>query len=147
MKKILIPSLMMLAASLNASEAPLWMRYPAISPDGETIVFSYKGDIYSVPTKGGLAKQLTTHPKHDTHPIWSPDGKSIAFSSDREGSFDIYIMSKDGGEPKRLTTNTAAETPEVFKDNNTILFSSALMPDVNDSQFPSAQFPHWLCRK
>ena len=141
MKKILIPSLMMLAASLNASEAPLWMRYPAISPDGETIVFSYKGDIYSVPTKGGLAKQLTTHPKHDTHPIWSPDGKSIAFSSDREGSFDIYIMSKDGGEPKRLTTNTAAETPEVFKDNNTILFSSALMPDVNDSQFPSAQFP------
>lgn len=51
------------------------MRYPAISPDGATIAFSYRGDIYTVPVTGGKATQLTTHPAHDTQPVWSPDSK------------------------------------------------------------------------
>lgn len=52
-----------------------------ISPNCETIAFTYKGDIYTVPVNGGKATQLTTHPAHDTQPIWSPNGKKIAFAS------------------------------------------------------------------
>ena len=51
------------------------------------------------------------NPAHDTHPIWSPDGQQIAFASSRQGSMDIYIVSKDGGIPKRLTTHSGNETP------------------------------------
>ena len=128
-------------SAATQGDAPLWLRYPAVSPDGQTIAFSYKGDIYTVPAAGGRVTQLTTHPKHDTRPVWSPDGRKIAFASDREGSFDIYLMDREGGVPTRLTTNTAAEYPETFSDAEHILFSAALMPDVNDSQFPSSQFP------
>ena len=74
-----------------AQETPLWMRHCAISPDGTTIAFTYKGDIYTVPVNGGRATQLTTNPAYDTTPIWSPDSKHIAFASDRLGSLDVYI--------------------------------------------------------
>src|SRR3954470_20749075 len=76
-----------------------WMRYPAISPDGRTIVFTYKGDLYRVASTGGQAIALTTHPAEDYMPVWSHDGKQIAFASDRYGNFDIFVVPADGGEP------------------------------------------------
>ena len=103
-----------------AQDAPLWMRHCAISPDGTTIAFTYKGDIYTVPVGGGRAMQLTTNPAHDTEPVWSPDSKRIAFASDRMGSMDVYIVSKEGGEPRRLTTIRGAKPlwhlamPDIF---------------------------------
>ena len=51
-------------SGLSAQENPLWMRYPAISPDGKTIAFCYKGDIFLVSSEGGRATQLTTHPAY-----------------------------------------------------------------------------------
>ena len=104
-----------------AQETPLWMRYPAISPDGETIVFSYKGDLYTVPTTGGQARQLTTNAAYEAWPVWSPDGRQIAFASDREGGFDVYLIKREGGVPKRLTTNSVRETPIAFRDNGHVL--------------------------
>ena len=127
MKNILLPAFALCCAlNVNAADAPLWMRYPSLSPDGKTIAFSYKGDIYTVPASGGKATQLTTHPKQDTHPIWSPDGQKIAFASDRAGSFDIYIMDKTGGVPTRLTTNSASEIPETFRDATHICTGCAI---------------------
>ena len=79
----ILTSALLFTANVLAENDPLWMRYPAISPNGETIAFTYKGDIYTVPANGGKATQLTTHPAHDTRPIWSPDGSKIAFASDR----------------------------------------------------------------
>lgn len=70
------------------------------SPDGTSIAFTYKGDIYTVPVNGGKAAQITTNAAHDTHPVWSPDGKQIAFASDRMGSMDIFVVDREGGIPK-----------------------------------------------
>lgn len=141
MKKLLIlTSALLLTGSAFAENDPLWMRYPAISPNGEMIAFTYKGDIYTVPTTGGKATQLTTHPAHDTRPVWSPDGKQIAFASDRNGNFDVFIMNKEGGAPTQLTVHSANEYPETFSDNDHVLYSASIQQDVKDSQFPSSLF-------
>lgn len=78
MKKLLLSAFALcFAGTIAAQEAPLWMRYCALSPDGTTIAFTYKGDIYTVPSTGGRATQITTNPAFDTTPVWSPDGKQI----------------------------------------------------------------------
>ncbi|NLA63771.1 MAG: peptidase S41, partial [Bacteroidales bacterium] len=119
---------------------PLWMRYSAISPNGKEIVFSYKGDIFKVPVTGGRAIQLTTHVAHDTRPVWSPDGKQIAFSSNREKNFNIYLMPAEGGAPTRLTTHSSNAYPITFRSNESILYTSNIKPDAEDGEFPSRQF-------
>ena len=86
---------------------PLWMRDVRISPDGKEIVFCYKGDIYKVSAKGGEAVQLTTQDSYESSPVWSPDGKQIAFASDRFGNTDVFVMPANGGSARRLTTNSA----------------------------------------
>ena len=64
------------------------MRYPAISPDGKTIAFNYKGTLYRVDATGGTAIPLTIHEAQDIMPVWTHDVKSIAFASDRYGNFE-----------------------------------------------------------
>ena len=140
MKKILTAALLGLSLNSFADDAPLWLRFSAISPDGQTIAFSYKGDIFSVPVNGGTAKQLTTNSAYDAYPVWSPDGQKIAFASTREGSMDVYLMDKNGGVPKRLTTNSS-ETPMAFTDNSHVLFTSAGMPTAKSIFFASGTFP------
>ncbi len=141
MKKILLGiSTFLFSAFAYAQESPLWMRHSAISPDGATIAFCYKGDIFTVPTNGGRALQITTHPAYDTHPVWSPDSKRIAFASDRMGSLDVFIVEKDGGIPVRLTTYSGSEMPVAFRDKEHVLFLSNIRPSAEDVQFPSSIF-------
>ena len=133
MKKAILGALLLTSLSTFAA-SPLWLRNSAISPDGQRIAFTYKGDIYSVPAKGGAATRLTTV-GYNTRPLWSPDGSRLAFASEREDSnFDIYVMPSYGGTPVRLTTNTAKETPLAWAGNDTILFSANLMPAQAASQ-------------
>lgn len=139
-RQLLGVAAILLSVSLYAQDNPLWMRYCAISPDGSSIAFTYKGDIYTVPATGGKATQITTNPAHDTKPVWSPDGKKIAFASDRMGSMDVYEVSREGGIPKRLTTHSGNETPIAYKNAGHILFQANIMPATEDAQFPSGQF-------
>ena len=140
-KKLLAVAAITLSLNGYAADDSAWMRYPALSPDGSLIAFSFKGDIYTVPANGGRALQITTHPSHDTRPVWSPDGKTLAFASDRMGSMDIYVVDKEGGTPKRLTTHSGNETPITFKDNGHLLFQANILPSTEDIQFASGQFP------
>ena len=118
---------------LQAQTNPAWLRYPAISPDGKTIAFGYKGDIYRVDASGGVAIPLTIHEAHDMMPVWSRDGKSIAFASDRHGNFDVFVMPSTGGTPVRLSYNSAADYPTDFSiDNKQVLFTSSRnIPEKN----------------
>lgn len=142
MKRFLLGAAVYITAmATQAEEAPLWMRHCVISPDGGQIAFTYKGDIYTVDTGGGKARQITSSRGYDTHPVWSPDGKSIAFASDREGSMDVFIVGRDGGVPRRLTSHSGNGVPVAFRDNDHVLFGAAVMPDAGDMTFPSAQFP------
>ncbi len=136
MKKIVF-SVVVMAVSMAASaqDEPLWMRFSAISPDGQTIAFSYKGDIFTVPAAGGNARQLTSNAAYDAYPVWSPDGKKLAFASSREGSLDVYVMNATGGSPVRLTTHSSDEVPMTFSDDSHVLFSAALMPTAQSSIF------------
>ena len=123
---------------ISASDSPLWMRYSSISPDGEWIAFSYQGDIYKVPSSGGQAVILTIHEAHDYMPVWSHDGKTLAFSSDRYGNFDVYTVSSSGGKSTRLTYHSAGDFPSDFSpDGSKIIFTSSRMDDHKNQQYPS----------
>ncbi len=134
--------LVLSAIPLRAQDRPLWLRYPAISPDGLTILFCYKGDIYRVPAAGGQAYPLTIGEAYDFAPVWSHDGKSVAFASDRFGNFDVYVMPAAGGEARRLTFHSASDVPSAFTaDDANILFTSARLDTAANVQFPMGTFP------
>jgi Tol biopolymer transport system component/C-terminal processing protease CtpA/Prc len=123
--------------AVSAIAQPLWLRYPSISPDGSQIVFVYKGDIYKVASKGGEAIPLTIHEAHDYMPVWSHDGKSIAFASDRYGNFDVFVMPANGGEAKRITQSSAWDQPTDFSaDDKSVIFQSGRQDPHTSVQFP-----------
>jgi tricorn protease len=100
-------------------------RYPAPSPDGKVIVFSYHGDLWKVPVTGGEASRLTVHSAYDYLPCWSPDGREIAFSSNRYGNDDIFIIPADGGIPVQLTYfSNSDRVLDWTPDGKRIIFSS-----------------------
>lgn len=140
MKKILATIVLASATAAASAITPLWLRDVKISPDGKSIAFTYKGDIWTVPAAGGEATRITSTPAYEANPVWSPDSKTIAFSSTRNGGFDIYTAGIEGGPAKRLTSNSANEIPQAFSpDGKYVLFSASIQDPATSALFPSAR--------
>ncbi len=119
------------SACSEASATEVFMpRYPAMSPDGETVVFSFQGDLWSVSSTGGQARRLTAHEAYDAYPVFSPDGTRLAFASNRYGDEDIFLMPVQGGAPQRLTFASTTDRPGAFSpDGQTLFFASRRLFD------------------
>jgi tricorn protease len=120
--------------ALQADEARL-LRFPALH--GDRVVFTYAGDLYTVPVQGGLARRLTSDPKgFEMFARFSPDGKTLAFTGQYDGNTEVYVMPSEGGEPRRLTHTATLERDDVsdrmgpnnivmaWKDNDTVVYRS-----------------------
>ncbi len=143
MKKILLFSFLILWSSLIFAQDNVvrWLRYPNISPNGQHIVFGYMGNIYKVDAQGGVAVPLTAGEAYNTHPVWSNDGQTIAFSSDRYGNFDVYTMPAKGGETTRITYHSADDYAYDFApDDQKILIGSRREAPAQSVRFPGVRY-------
>ena len=106
MKKILF-SLFLLLATLTMAEVKV-LRHP--SYHNGKVAFSYLGDIWTANEDGSNLQRLTVHKARDVYPRFSPDGKWIAFSSNRFGNYDVFVIPAEGGSPRQLTFHSAGDT-------------------------------------
>lgn len=115
-------------AQANRPGSPAGLAYfaePAVSPDRTEIAFVSGGDIWTVAASGGEARLLVSHPSNESRPIYSPDGRRLAFISTRTGNGDIYVLAFDTGELKRLTFDDGFDQLDSWsRDGSAIYFSS-----------------------
>ncbi|MDE5568326.1 MAG: peptidase S41 [Muribaculaceae bacterium] len=139
MKKLIL-SIAAMVPFVASAVTPMWLRDAKISPDGSCIAFTYKGDIWTVPTSGGQATRITATPDYEANPVWSPDSRRLAFAGDAAGNIDVYVVDAVGGAPVRLTFNSASEIPESFTpDGKNVLFSAAIQDPAESAMFPTAR--------
>jgi tricorn protease len=129
MKRITLLGLVLLSFAIPTvcaqDDSPYFVSHPSLTPDGETILFSYETDLWSVPSRGGTATRLTAMDGVETRPVVSPDGKWVAFSSNQFGNMDVFVMPLAGGEITRLTWHQADDEVENWSwDSSTIYFTS-----------------------
>ncbi len=118
-------ALLILIPVARAQEPIRCARTPDISPDGRLIAFSYLGGIWTVEAIGGIARPVTMHEAYHVSPVFSPDGKALAFTSTRNGGYDVFVVPVHGGKPRRLTFDSASDIVNGWSpDGKSILFSS-----------------------
>ena len=117
----LILTFSMLSQVANA-QISILLRTPSISPDGQRIAFSFQGDIWTGNVNGGDLNRLTIHEAYEASPIWSPDGKQIAFTGNRYGNNDVYVVNAKGGVPKRITYHSSSDAITDWTSNGHLLF-------------------------
>ncbi len=106
------------------------LRFPDVS--AELIVFSYAGDLWTVPREGGTARRLSSPKGDEMFPKFSPDGRLIAFSGNYDGNTDVYVVGAQGGQPYRLTHHSASDlVVEWYPDGRNVLYRSGMVSPSN----------------
>ena len=103
---------------------------PSLSPDGSEIAFVSGGDIWTVPTAGGEARLLVSHPDNESRPLYSPDGKYLAFASSRTGNGDIYLLTIESGAIKRLTYDDGNEVLNSWSRDGKMVYFQSTSRDI-----------------
>ncbi len=125
-RRLLLLAILTVSAAAALSSDIMYARYPALSPDGRTVAFTYMGDIWTVPVSGGAAHRLTVHEAEDIRPQFSPDGSMILFSSRRYDNYDVFVIPSGGGVPRRLTVHSSDDIGTGwFAGGDSVLFASA----------------------
>ncbi len=111
------------ALAQQETRVPVRMaQYPSLSPDGRRMVFDWKGDVWIASCSGGRARRVTQHEGLDTRGLFSPDGKSLAFTSNRNGVYQVYVVPTAGGAPQQVTFHTeGAFAMDWYPDGGSIL--------------------------
>lgn len=123
--KLLLLTLATPFLSLAQGSETYFTLDPVLTPDAQSIIFSFEGDLWKVPTSGGEALRLTAMQGEETKPSVSPDGQWLAFSSEQYGNSDVYVMPLKGGAVVQLTFHEAADEVEGWSwDSNEIYFTS-----------------------
>lgn len=113
-----------MSSSVRGGEVKLASE-PTLSPDGSRLIFVWQDDLWTVMTKGGRARRLTFGASRESQPKFSPDGKQVAFVSDRTGSQQVFVMPLTGGTPEQLTFHTAGFSLEQWLDDGEHLLVKA----------------------
>ena len=104
---------------------------PSLSPDGAEVAFVSGGDIWTVPVGGGEARLLVSHPDNESRPLYSPDGKYLAFASSRTGNGDIYLLTLETGAIKRLTYDDGNEVLNSWSRDGKIVYFQSTTRDIS----------------
>ncbi len=108
-----------------------YLTEPAISPDRKEIAFVSGGDVWTVPAAGGTAQLLISNPAVESRPLYSPDGKLLAFASTRTGNGDIYVLNLENGDLMRLTFDDAAEILNNWSRDGQWLYFTSTSRDIS----------------
>ena len=116
--------LSLLTATITFSQQSTFARYPSLNQDGSQLAFSFQGDVWTMNLNTGQSKRLTIHQANDYLPKWSPDGKQIAFSSNRWGNDDVFVIDSQGSAPIRITHRSSGDYLSDWTDDNNLLFDT-----------------------
>jgi Tol biopolymer transport system component/C-terminal processing protease CtpA/Prc len=130
---LLLVAISSAAVAQPATPPQAYFTDPSVSPDGSEIAFASGGDIWTVAANGGDAHLLISHPSTESRPLYSPDGRKLAFVSTRTGNGDIYLLTLDTGDLKRLTFDDSADLLDSWSsDGRWIYFTSGTLEMNSD---------------
>lgn len=117
--------------AIGQTQATPYFTEPAISPDLSEIAFVSGGDIWTVPANGGDARLLVSHPATESRPLYSPDGRKLAFISTRSGNGDIYVLTLDSGDLKRITFDDSTDALDAWSADGKWLYFGSSSRDIS----------------
>ena len=132
---LLLPVHFAAAQNAPAVAAQGFYRFPTLR--GDTVVFAAEGDLWAVPTRGGLARRITTHPAQESDPVLSPDGKTVAFTARYEGPVEAYTMPIEGGVPVRRTYEAEPSTATAWTPTGELVYATQHFATLPDPQLVS----------
>lgn len=131
MRKLMLLFLALLPALAQTPKSTPALAEPAISPDAREIAFVSGGDIWTVPADGGEARLLVAHPANESRPLYSPDGRYLAFTSSRTGNGDVYVLTLATGDLKRLTWDDGSDRADSWSPDSRFVYFSSSAQDIS----------------